>query len=400
MKKYLVDTNVILNSYDTLADSKYIISSHVLREVEKHEHSQNQELSYKARQVKRFLNENNNISYDLKDYCFNLNEMFDDYYEDNRMLQACVENGYGLVTNDILLKLKAEGFGIEVIVPSEQSMDGDEYCGYKEIQLDENNLARLYENLNVNTYDLLINEYLIIKDEYGKEVDCLKWNGSVHVECQEKNLSTIQLGKFKPFDLQQKAAIDSLLTNDVTLLRGRAGSGKSLVALTYALHQLEKGKISRLVILVNPTPVFGAQELGFYKGSLLEKLMQSGIGNILTSKIGDKNVVEAMIATGKIALIPFVDIRGYDTGSDSLVWISEAQNLNISLMKLGLQRIAKGSKIIIDGDDKTQVDKTMFAGVNNGIKRMSKIFRGQSLYGEVEFTNIYRSKIAEIADQM
>lgn len=399
MKKYLVDTNVILNSYEMLSDDKYIVSSHALREIEKHEHSKDAALSYKARQVKRFLNENSNISYDLKDYTFNLNEIFDTYYEDNRMLQACVQSGYGLVTNDILLKLKAEGFDVEVIVPSEENVD-DDYCGYKEVCLTEDALAYLYENSKENTYGLLVNEYLIVKNENGNPIDCLKWNGSNYIECQEKNLNTVQLGKFKALDLYQKAAVDSLMTNDITLLRGKAGSGKSIVALTYLLYQLEKGKIARIVILVNPTPVFGAQELGFYKGSLSEKLMQSGIGNILTSKIGDKNMVEAMIATGKLVLIPFVDIRGYDTGDDSGVWITEAQNLSVELMRLGLQRIGRKSTIIIDGDDKTQIDKSVFAGANNGIKRMSKVFRGERLYGEVTFNKIYRSEIALIADRM
>ena len=92
------------------------------------------------------------------------------------------------------------------------------------------------------------------------------------------------------------------------------------------------------------------------------------------------------------------DIRGYDTtGMKAAIYISEAQNLDIELMRLALQRVGDDSICIIDGDDKTQVDMSMYGGTHNGMKRVSKVFRGQHFYGELELKNIYRSKIAEIA---
>ena len=95
------------------------------------------------------------------------------------------------------------------------------------------------------------------------------------------------------------------------------------------------------------------------------------------------------------------DIRGFDTtGMNAGVLITEAQNLDISLMKLALQRIGDDSICIIDGDCDTQVDSVQYAGRNNGMKRMSEVFRGYDFYGEVELQNIYRSKIAAIADKM
>lgn len=82
------------------------------------------------------------------------------------------------------------------------------------------------------------------------------------------------------------------------------------------------------------------------------------------------------------------------------IYISEAQNLDISLMKLTLQRIGEDSVCIIDGDCKTQVDDISFSGQNNGMKRVSQIFRGKDVYGEIELQNIHRSKIAQIAEQL
>lgn len=95
------------------------------------------------------------------------------------------------------------------------------------------------------------------------------------------------------------------------------------------------------------------------------------------------------------------DIRGYDTsGMRAGIYITEAQNMDISLMKLALQRIGEDSIVIIDGDCDAQVDLQAFSGMNNGMKRMSEIFRGHSLYGEIELNQIYRSEIARLAQQM
>lgn len=69
-------------------------------------------------------------------------------------------------------------------------------------------------------------------------------------------------------------------------------------------------------------------------------------------------------------------------------------------MKLALQRIGEDSICIIDGDYDTQVDLSQYAGMNNGMRRASEVFRGQDLYGEVELKNIYRARIADIAERM
>ena len=108
-----------------------------------------------------------------------------------------------------------------------------------------------------------------------------------------------------------------------------------------------------------------------------------------------------MIQEEKLVLLPMSDIRGYDTsGMRAGIYISEAQNLDISLMKLALQRIGEDGICIIDGDCKAQVDSIEFAGANNGMRRVSKIFRGEDVYGEVELKHIHRSRIAQIAERM
>ena len=139
-----------------------------------------------------------------------------------------------------------------------------------------------------------------------------------------------------------------------------------------------------------------------YPGDREEKLLDSQIGNLLISKFGgDRDAVERLIDSGELLLLPMSDIRGFDTsGMNAAVYISEAQNLDIELMKLALQRIGEDSICILDGDSDAQVDLSLYAGANNGMKRVSEIFKGHDCYGEVTLKNIHRSKIAEIAQQM
>jgi len=401
LMKIVYDTNALLKSSHTLSDeNENIIPEIVIDELDHIKSQYKGELSVRARRAVRKIRSLTNKFIDKE---FGRNHPLLDssrYGKNDDLIVECarVHNAL-LITGDYLAELKAESQGVN---SQESDIDNQDevYCGFKEIILNESELARFYENGSENTYELLVNQYLIIRNKEGKEVDCVKWNGKHHTECVERNLSTVALGKFKPKDVYQVAAIDSLLTNPVTLLKGKAGSGKSLIALTYALNLLEKGRINKVICVVNPVPVRGAQEIGFYKGDKNEKLLQSGIGNILISKLGDRSKVEAMLTAGELVLIPMVDLRGYDTGDKSLIWITEAQNTSSDLMKLSLQRVAEGSQIIIDGDDKTQVDDDMFAGTGNGIKSLSRVFKGESVYGEVEFNTIYRSKIAQIADRM
>lgn len=100
-------------------------------------------------------------------------------------------------------------------------------------------------------------------------------------------------------------------------------------------------------------------------------------------------------------LIPLSDCRGFDTtGMNAGVYITEAQNMDVELMKLTLQRIGEDSVCIIDGDFEAQVDMVEYSGSSNGMRRASQVFRGHDIYGEVSLQNIYRSKISAIAENM
>lgn len=318
---------------------------------------------------------------------------------DNLIIAAAYNLNAILITNDLAAKhIAKEIFKIEAksIAPYV-----DNYTGYVELEPTEAQWSSLYQDTTLNIFSALPNQYLILKQE-GTVKDIVCWTGKEYRTLKYgKDFSSKWLGDLKPKDVYQKCAMDAVCHNKLTLLRGPGGSGKSMIALHHLMSAFEKGKIDRIILFCNPVATKDAARLGFYTGSRLEKLMDAQVGNFLTSKFGDKEILEGLISTNKIMLLPMSDVRGFDTsGMNAGVYITEAQNLSVDLIKLAIQRIGEDSFLILDGDDKAQVDLPEFEGDNNGIRRVSEVFRGEDCYGEIVLKQIYRSKIAEIADKL
>jgi predicted ribonuclease YlaK len=387
----------------------------ILRELEKFEtekYKYGEELAYNAREIRRGLKKlkrEQKIYINLKDYKWDINEDYSSDYMDNCILKYCLVTGDALITYDGLLFEKALELGIEVLdIEEKMNKPQDTYSGYKELNMSWIQFKEFEEGLMTgkNPYGLLQNEYLVInyEDEHGKNQTALRWDGYYyHQLTGKKTLKTKMFGDFKPFDIYQKVAIDSLSNNQMTMLEGSAGTGKTLIALNYSMQQLENGKVDKIIFFVNPAPTRNSVQLGFYKGTKDEKLLDSSVGNMLSSKFGDKTYLEGMIERNEILLLPFADIRGFDTTSEKnnyIVHILEAQNLDKDLMKLAIQRIGKNTKLIVDGDFRTQVDSQAYAGAKNGMRRASEVFRGTEYFGHVRLPIIYRSELAKRAELM
>jgi PhoH-like ATPase len=403
--KYIADTNVLLKNPEVLEEYEVVIPSHVNREIEHLELTRKSDrtLQWEIRRFKRISDEIDNEIFDLKDYKFTLDDELDPNYVDNILLQVAYDNGWGMITNDRLLRRKCKQFGIPVVRVETSTFV--EHRGYQEKFMTKDELQNVYLNLGINQFGLMTNEYIVINDvENGELLDILKWNGQHLISLKDKKgrlgkgLKTFQFGEFVPRDEQQIMAVDSILNNQLTCIRGRAGSGKSLIALSTAWYLVEKEGY-KLVIFCNPVKTLNSAELGFYKGDRITKLMQT-VGTMLKSKFGDEVEILTHIQNGKLDILPFSDIRGYDTsGQKTICWFVESQNLTSELLKLGLQRIGEDSKVVVDGDFHAQVDNDVYAS-DNGMKRMSEVFRGTELYGEIELQNVWRSRLADIADKM
>ena len=407
------DTSSLLKIGDKLFDEgRFAVSSVTLDELENIKTSSNKDadVKYSARKLLREMDEHMN-DFDIVMFSDKMlkpiNKLDLSITNDIKILSCAINYSKTktteeiiFATNDLILKVLAKMF---FKVTSVNEKEQDNYTGYLDMRLNDDQMNDLYSNPNKNIFNLKINQYFIVRDMEGEIVDRLVWTGETYRNLQFNNFNSKWFGEVKPLhgDVYQQLVFDSLSNNTITMIKGPAGTGKTYIALSYLIHKLEKGKIDKIIIFCNTVATKNSAKLGFYPGTRDEKLLDSQIGNLLSSKLGGRVEVERMIYEEKIILLPLSDIRGYDTsGMRAGIYISEAQNLDISLMKLALQRIGEDSICIIDGDCKTQVDDINFAGSNNGMRRASKIFRGTDVYGEVELKNIHRSKIARIAENM
>ena len=407
MTKFYDTSSLLLEGNLFAENERFSISSITLEELENIKTSSNKDadVKFNARKLLRELDAHMG-EYDVilyKDsYLEELEAFGFSTTNDIKILVSAfqIDDEVIFITNDLCLKHIAKQF-FRYVESIEEKDDG--YDGYREVQMTEDEMAYFYENMDQNIYDLLTNEYLVVRDNCGSVVDRLCWNGMEHRHLTYSTFSSTHFGDVKPLkdDVYQAFVADSFVNNKITLVRGPAGSGKTLLSLAYLLNRLEKGKIDKIIIFCNTVATKDSAKLGHYPGTRDEKLLDSQIGNLLTSKFGDRCEVERMIGEGKLLLLPCSDIRGFDTsGMRAGVYISEAQNMSVSLMKLALQRIGDDGICIIDGDCKTQVDDINFAGSNNGMRRVSKVFRGEDIYGEVTLKNIHRSRIGQIAEKM
>lgn len=409
-------SSLLLMDESSLFDPNYdiVITSISLKELERIKTSANKDpsIKYAARQLLHTL-DNNPGAYQCYIYQPTMNQWLEKYdleiNDDAKILAAAYDyvnttqiTDVIFYTNDLALKKIAEiFFGSQV---ASVDTNDDSYTGYEELYLNEEEMADFYSNPLLYGQKLQINQYINIYSKENKErVDTLCWTGDNFRQLKYKGFYSKQLGEVKPFkgDVYQAMVADSLMNNKITMIKGPAGAGKSHLATGYLFSLLEKGKIDKIIIFCNTIATKNSAKLGFYPGSRDEKLLDSQIGNFLASKLGSKMAVEELINAEKLVLLPMSDIRGYDTsGMNAGIYITESQNFDIELLKLALQRVGEDSILILDGDTKSQVDLVDYEGINNGMRRASKVFRGKDIYGEVELKQIHRSRIAEIANNM
>lgn len=395
-------------------EERFVVSSITFKELERIKTASNKDpdVKYSARLLLHLFEEHPDL-YDVVvhklEYEDAIKEKSLDVTDDTRILSDAFWYNNNIridetifVTNDLSLKTIANLFFGSGVIESVKP-DNDDYAGYIEISADDDSLASFYQDSNFNHYNLHIGEYLIIRDLDGKVVDVRVWTGKNHRYLNYNNFDSIWFGNITPYkeDVYQKLLFDSLNNNKITLIKGPAGSGKTIISLACLMSKLDKGDLDRIIVFCNTVATANSAKLGYLPGTRNEKLLDSQIGNLLISKFGGRDGVEQLIETDKLILLPMSDIRGYDTsGMKAGIYISEAQNLDRTLIKLALQRVGEDCVCIIDGDAKTQVDDVHFAGNNNGMRRVSKVYRGHDIYGEVELRNIYRSRIAKIAEDI
>ena len=405
------DTNALLNLQEKAFGEHFIVSQKTLEEIENIKTSSRKdgEIKMKARKLARLLDKNNDytvipINTDIKQIVadFHLEETPDylilaSAYYQSRQIPILV------VSDDINVKFISRNiFNLPTKGVDEIDLTYDEeYTGYKEVSMTDDEMSKFYSNLNSNHYNLLVNQYLVVKNSKNEIVDKRRWDGETHAIVCDKTIKSKMFGdKIRPKDVYQACAIDSILSHTLTVLSGKAGSGKSLISLITMMSLLENGTYDRIVIMFNPTKTRGASDMGFYSGSAIEKAMQNSIGSILTSKFGDRFAVDLLLQQDKIRLVSMADIRGMEVRDNEILYITEAQNTSVDLIKLCLSRASSGCKIVIEGDYNSQVDSYLYDGYGNGMKRMIDALKGEPELGYVQLPNVWRSKIAALVEKL
>lgn len=273
--------------------------------------------------------------------------------------------------------------------------------GIRTIEVNDDTMGAFYSNPTLNQFGLLPNTYLVLRTSLDDLVGPYLWTGAEHQQVKYQKFESRMFGAIKPMsnDPYQIAYFDSLLRNQMTICTGPAGSGKSQIAMAYAFQELEKGRISKIVIFCNPYIAKDAMKFGFLPGTKTDKLLETSIGSILISKIGSRITVEEMIAKEQIILMPMGDCRGYEVPSDSFVYFTEAQNTSRYLMKLFLQRTNDECKIVIEGDERQQ-DSAAFENGFNGLARAIEVFVGEEYAGHIQLKNNYRGRISRKAEEI
>ncbi len=396
----LIDSNCLMDNYPDIFESfdeDLIIHSIVLEELDNIIHSSNsEERKFKARQARNAIKRASNKVFNTNYSSVILPSGWDINKNDNKLIAVCKDNGHILVTNDLAMQVKAESVGVKWEAFG-KSKDSDLYLGYKEVVLNDYELAMHYE-CPINKWELKINEYLLIRNNEGQIIDKAKWTKKGFKGIVRKNMKSLMFGDLKPKDEYQELCYDSLQTDQFTIITGKAGSGKSLLSLMYCMWALQTGKYNKVVIMYNPTKVRGAVDMGYYSGNAMEKGLQQFIGNMLNTKFGDKSIVGNLLAQDQLQIVSMADCRGMEITDNQILYIPEAQNTNPDLMKICLSRVSKDAKCIIEGDHLNQVDLKSFEGKDNGLSRAIEVFTNRDFVSYVHLQNIFRSKIAEVAD--
>lgn len=371
-----------------------VIVSHIIRELEKFKGEMGTLRGKQARDASNYLElHDDKIIVDIKDYKFDLNEDFDPDYADNKIIKACHSNGYGLITGDLLLKRKAQGFNIPYIKIENRA---DHYTGFVEVlvDVDAENIALIQNDRTQNPFGLLTNQYLVIKEWNGNvekdgskiydAVDYFRWDGECHARLNLKGVPA----SLKPQHYLQMLALDLLNNMDIPIkiVAGTYGSGKTFLVTKMATHNLTSGKGQKIMMIRNP--IGAGEEIGFVPGTKEEK-----IGDFFNPIVQHLDIpIEKLQEQGSIlGEVPFY-MKGLSIDNTWMLF-DECQDIDLKTLKLVGTRMADKTVITFSGDWKQAESKYAH---NNALMHMIEELKGDPLVGIVVLNEDVRSSASKV----
>jgi PhoH-like ATPase len=305
-----------------------------------------------------------------------------------------------LVSKDLPLRIKASAVGLEAQeYRAETIADSDTgYSGMAEIDVAAADLDELYDDGVVDLLearDLPCHTGLVLLSERGTALGRVGPDKQVHLVRGDREAFGIH-GR----SAEQRIALEMLLDPEVGIvsLGGRAGTGKSAMALCAGLEAVLERRQHKKVVVFRPLFAVGGQELGYLPGTEAEKMGPWGQAVYDTlGAVTSQDVIDEILDRGMLEVLPLTHIRGRSL-HDSFVIVDEAQSLERNVLLTVLSRIGANSKVVLT-HDVAQRDN-LRVGRHDGVVAVVEKLKGHPLFAHVTLTRSERSPIAALVTEM
>lgn len=298
-----------------------------------------------------------------------------------------------LVSKDLPLRLKAGVVGIEASEFRDTDVADDGWTGYTDLVVDSASIDDLYAD---GVVDLAEARELPVNTGVALVAGSQSGLGRVHDDKRVHRIIDRPVFDVRARSAEQHVALD-LLTDDrvgIVSLGGRAGTGKSVLALAAALDAVLEQRSHSRVIIFRPLYAVGGQDLGYLPGSEVEKMSPwaAAVHDALEAIAGPE-VVDEVIHRELLEVLPLTHIRGRSI-TDTFVIVDEAQNLERNVLLTALTRVGENTKVVLT-HDVAQRDN-LRVGRYDGIGAVVDHLRGHPLFGHVTLTRSERSEVAAL----
>ncbi|MER5767701.1 PhoH family protein [Streptomyces sp. NPDC001985] len=422
-RTYVLDTSVLLadpNAPTRFDEHEVVLPIVVITELEAKRH--HPELGYFARQALRLLDDFR-IRYGRLDAPIPLGDLGGTLrVELNHSDPALLPAGFRLGDNDsrilaVARNLQAEGYDVTVvskdlplrIKASSVGLLAEEYraelaitdsgwTGMSELTLSAEQVDLLYSEERVYAPEadgLPVHTGLVLQSERGRALGRVTADGSVRLVRGDREAFGIH-GR----SAEQRVALDLLLDPEVGIvsLGGRAGTGKSALALCAGLEAVLERQQHQKVMVFRPLYAVGGQELGYLPGTEAEKMSPWAQAVFDTlSAVAGREVIEEVLGRGMLEVLPLTHIRGRSL-HDAFVIVDEAQSLERNVLLTVLSRVGANSRVVLT-HDVAQRDN-LRVGRYDGVVAVVEKLKGHPLFAHVTLTRSERSQIAALVTEM
>ncbi|MCX8530719.1 MAG: PhoH family protein [Rhodoluna sp.] len=421
LRTYILDTSVLLSDPKALfrfKEQSVVIPIIVINELEKKRHDP--EIGYFARQTLRFLDDLRS-EHERLDFPIEVGDGGTLRVELNHIDQSVLPVGFQLGDNDsrilaVAFNLANEGHDVTVVsqdLPmrvkvAALGMRAEEYrnnmavdsgwTGVSELAISPDDMAKFYDEEVLKTKevkDMPANTALIVTSARGQALGRVTPEKTVKMVRGDRDVFGVH-GR----SAEQRLAIDLLLDPEVGIvsLGGRAGTGKSALALCAALEAVLERRAHKKIMVFRPIYAVGGQDIGFLPGTENEKM--NPWGQAIFDTLGalvSKEVIDHVVERGILEVLPLTHIRGRSL-HDAFVIVDEAQSLERNVLLTVLSRIGQNSKVVLT-HDVAQRDN-LRVGRHDGIAAVIEALKGQSLFGHITLTRSERSAIAALVTDL